>query len=839
MKKRKIYFGVPKKAHSNFFVRFFFKTAISLVAVFILFSIAIYFFLDLNEHKAQIEDIVKKHSDLKININGNLRLTLVDKLRLSVSDVKISFQNQKLVVLQQLKLSIDLLALFKQNLQISNLFLQIDKLNLKAKQLQDLKLIGQTNAAQQQPQTDPSLIHQYIPELKQIAIDNIQLSTNTLIYSDEQNNFNLNINNLNFQQNHLPIVADLNPQQLFTHPFQTKIKATKVKVNKHQIENFSTAFKHRQGKLDLNSIQFKYQQLGESKKTPISVDITGKTHLDLNSNKQIKIKQWEDIKHLALQNFVLVADELKLPTNNLHLNNSRMLIDNFQLKSKLPLLKLIHAPIEHWLIHSKFDAKLNSNQVNLKNTRLHNIALRVNNDYGSLKLQLDNLNGKYRVQWDNQTAIQTHFSFNLLSQLQINKSPNAANNPSLSNQAFKGSINLNRLDIANNELWVNVSDKDIYRLLPSQLKMTNFSFVKNGNYSFKQPITQTTELQIQSEGVLINGLGPKTIRINAKGSEKGLEFKHLKFDLANSHFQFNGLLDLSKDIPLWHLQGGTEELQLGPMLEMINQENILGGKAQLSLDLNGEGFKHEITKPTDINGHIGFAAKNLQTQKIDLDKLVNYFEDSQGVGLLDIGAYVIAGPAGVILVKGNDYNNLRRAALNSQGSSNIAQLQISLLLENGVLNLGDTALATTEHLLAAKGSLDLIQDSYQDIQLATIDNFGCIIYKEKISGPLNNPQIIGANRVVKTILNPINSVITTTKNALTISCKEPFYHGRVSYPGAYKPLQKKLIDPINRIGGLIESDASDTNQQDFSKLNQPTDKNTLEQNKLSESPKTP
>ncbi|NOQ79895.1 MAG: hypothetical protein GQ546_10900 [Gammaproteobacteria bacterium] len=149
--------------------------------------------------------------------------------------------------------------------------------------------------------------------------------------------------------------------------------------------------------------------------------------------------------------------------------------------------------------------------------------------------------------------------------------------------------------------------------------------------------------------------------------------------------------------------------------------------------------------------------------------------------MLDVGAVVLMGPTGMLLTKGNDYNNLIKT-LGSKGTSKINQISLNMTLSDDIITMNDVAFSTQKHRLAVKGQINSKQKTFINFKAATIDNDGCPIYIEEVKGTLDNPKIQKVNVLVSGIVNPITSLVKKVTKQLNVKCKEPFYNGTVKAP---------------------------------------------------------
>ncbi len=159
---------------------------------------------------------------------------------------------------------------------------------------------------------------------------------------------------------------------------------------------------------------------------------------------------------------------------------------------------------------------------------------------------------------------------------------------------------------------------------------------------------------------------------------------------------------------------------------------------------------------------------------VELDKLIHNFERSQNFNLVDLGAVMFAGPAGLALTKGGAYAGI--LAANYGETSFITEMVSDWKIINGKINLRDLAFSTRENRVAAKGWVNITSDSL-DITIALVDKKGCSIIEQSLYGSFDEPER-SQIKFLATILAPVTNLVETILGA---DCKM-FYEGRIPHP---------------------------------------------------------
>ena len=163
------------------------------------------------------------------------------------------------------------------------------------------------------------------------------------------------------------------------------------------------------------------------------------------------------------------------------------------------------------------------------------------------------------------------------------------------------------------------------------------------------------------------------------------------------------------------------------------------------------------------------------------EQMLSEYEDTQKVKLIDVGAFFLAGPFGVLATKGLD-GFLVFDGLN-QGVSDIKQFSMAFDIKKGDFLAKDVAFSVGDKRVAFNGGFSLSKDEYQNFVFALVNKNGCPKYAQMIVGKLQSPTVSKSQALLSQVLNPITSLFSGAKDLIFgDECKMPFYDGVVKNP---------------------------------------------------------
>ena len=236
--------------------------------------------------------------------------------------------------------------------------------------------------------------------------------------------------------------------------------------------------------------------------------------------------------------------------------------------------------------------------------------------------------------------------------------------------------------------------------------------------------------------------------------------------------------DESESVAAYEVNLKVSKLDFEKLEESFGIKKVIGGKGDLSASLTvKEQGRRNLMRSLD--GTFALRGNNLVTYTMDLDKVLSTYETSQKFHPADLAAFFVAGPLGVVALKGYHYGDVYYQAQGGKGV--ITQFISHWTIKNGEANATDCALATRHNRVALKGKLNLVSERFDNVTVALLDDKGCPILKQTISGSFGSPRA-GAVSAVESLAGPFLDLYRKAKRFVQGGKCEIFYNGAVQQP---------------------------------------------------------
>ena len=220
-----------------------------------------------------------------------------------------------------------------------------------------------------------------------------------------------------------------------------------------------------------------------------------------------------------------------------------------------------------------------------------------------------------------------------------------------------------------------------------------------------------------------------------------------------------------------------EELFQQYSLKKIPRKTI-EGPIDFSADLTAMGKSADEVKRS-LNGNLSLNGENLMLYNIDIDALIAKYERSQNFNLVDVGAFLLAGPFGPVITKSYNFASLYEE---SRGGKGVVRKVVSVWkVKKGIAEALDVALASKKQRIAMKGGLNFINERFVDVTVAALDKRGCAVYSEKVNGSFHKPQIEKEN-IFTSIAGSVSNPLEDAWKFIQGKECTVFYSGSVSQP---------------------------------------------------------
>ncbi len=211
----------------------------SIILLIVIAAVALPFFINPNDFKAEIQAAVKDHTGRDLMIDGDLGLSVFPWIGISTEKLSLSnapgFSDQPFAEIAASNIKVKLLPLLSKELEISRIVLKGLTLNL-AKNQQGISnwddLTGTKTEATTEPAKTASTSPQSTSPLAALAIGGISIEQARIIWDDQQQGKHTEINDINFTTGKLVFDQAIN--------VELSLKVTNSEPEFTETLNFST-----------------------------------------------------------------------------------------------------------------------------------------------------------------------------------------------------------------------------------------------------------------------------------------------------------------------------------------------------------------------------------------------------------------------------------------------------------------------------------------------------------------------------------------------------------------------------------------------------------------------
>ncbi len=746
----------------------------------VLMAVWMTWFFDLNTYRDDIKTALEKSTGLEVEFGEEIEHYLLENLHVSVRDIQLKAQGKPLALVDRLQLQISLYALLTRTLQIDELRLDVSRLNLIRSPQGWFDSLRPKSS--DKSSSDHSAATGSAGWFDTVRIGTLDIKLTKPRLRDPGQGLELSAQQAELQLHRLPVMenADLlldDPSWVMGYSQHVSFQGRNIILNDLRLAELELSLDNRKGRIEIGRLIANMDRGKPGDPDHLSLGIDGRGSLSLGFDEppsELPQTDWKAIDQMELSgvevNFAQLhagSGETRLELENTHLKIERLPVlqhGNIWTMSLDNLLAMPNLAFQHkggglWL------GKLQLKPFDLI-LRTSNNGLEIQSRQTGISLHLD---GEDIKQFS--TTLSGKLMLSAGKGKPVQSAPSHLRLQSLDVQALNGSLD-----------------------------------TSNGNYRFKEMLMRAADIPLISDGQMVNWDAPRvlardapglSIELDVNGMRHGdesiesanlslvrrgdrLELTQLKAQLENTHLSGSGEIELELTPPHWHVKMHSPRIALSPLLIFFNSQYQAEGNLSLDLDISGIGLQNDDLPPS-LNGSLLMTGENILIENFDLDAIIDQLEKTRSVGLLDLGAYALAGPAGTLLTKGQAYANLQ-GIINMKGTTRVSAMRSELAIDSGVLNTRDVAIRTAGHRLAVKGSLDLKADAPLALEIATLNAQGCALYMERIQGNLNEPRVSQAGVVIKGVIKPITSVLGgLTDLVASDSCKEAFYTGKVAH----------------------------------------------------------
>ncbi len=547
----------------------------SLLALILIAAITIPLFVDPNDYKPQIIELVKKQTGRDLTINGDLEISVFPWIGVSTGELALSnakgFADRPFAKIEESNIKVKLFPLLSRKVEVSRIVLKgLDLYLAKNKQgISNWDDLIQPEKAQKQPaksQPADSSTTEAAPALAALAIGGLSIENAHITWNDassgqyiEIRQFNLNTDQLMFDQ---PVDVDL-AFEVFDKKANTTLQldlATQLLIN-----------------AALDKIQFKSLTLNTT--------MTG----DDLPNKQINAQLQSDIA-LDLTQQTLDISDLTLQSGNL------------QITAQLKGVNIKDQP--------GFNGHIDVAEFDLGKF-LRNMGLNLN-------MRDDTALSRFRLQSQLAATDKTA----KLSGLQI----------TLDDSHLKGDINI--VDLDKQAIRFNlVLDKiNADRYLPPESKSSKTSnkvaspaaAAVAGATLF--PVETLRKLNLQGtlliNALTFNKIPMQGVRLAIDAKAGLLKTQQSIQHLLEGSYRGQTVINVKGRTPSLALNEKLKGVQIAPLLKAVNDSDRMSGKINASVRLKGYGNTSKAIK-SSLNGALSFNLNDSVIKGFNIQKMID------------------------------------------------------------------------------------------------------------------------------------------------------------------------------------------------------------------------
>jgi AsmA protein len=277
--------------------------------------------------------------------------------------------------------------------------------------------------------------------------------------------------------------------------------------------------------------------------------------------------------------------------------------------------------------------------------------------------------------------------------------------------------------------------------------------------------------------IRINDFTVPDLKFSVDGKNGVFDLKPVTMRVFGAQGSGSIQADFSGAVPLYHIRYSLPQFRIEEFFKSLSPQKVAEGPMDFSANLSMRGTTVNEMRQT-VEGQISLRGKNLTLNGYDLDREFSRFESSQNFNLVDVGAFFLAGPVGLVVTKGYNFASIFQG---SGGHSEIRALVSDWKVERGVARAQDVAMATNENRVALHGALDFVNERFEHLTVALIDAKGCATVRQKIHGPFQKP-VVEKPSILKSLTGPVFKLLKKGRELFSDGECEVFYAGSVAPP---------------------------------------------------------
>ena len=271
------------------------------------------------------------------------------------------------------------------------------------------------------------------------------------------------------------------------------------------------------------------------------------------------------------------------------------------------------------------------------------------------------------------------------------------------------------------------------------------------------------------------------VRMAVRAKDGVFDFQQIRTRLFDVQGSGRARADFTGAAAAYQVEYTLPQFPVEQLLKALALKPVATGRMDLTAKLAMQGRTTKELEQT-VTGTVSLRGQGLMYHGGNLDERFERFESSQSLNLFDVGAMMLAGPAGLLVTKGYEFVSV---AQGTPGKSEIRTLVSDWTVERGVARARDVAMATPANRVAIKGGIDFVNDRFQGMTIAVVDSKGCAKVQQQVKGTLHKPQVEKLS-AIEALTAPAVQLLKKGAELIGGDSCEVFYAGTVPAPSSPK-----------------------------------------------------
>lgn len=292
----------------------------------------------------------------------------------------------------------------------------------------------------------------------------------------------------------------------------------------------------------------------------------------------------------------------------------------------------------------------------------------------------------------------------------------------------------------------------------------------------------------------------RDLAVTAVQSGQKIEIQPMRLTYNQAPLRAKWIIDLSTQPYQSTYLSQFKGLSLEKLTKSANDESSrVSGLLDGKVDIRFQGLDVD-TIASSLSGAIAINNQGpITLHRLNVNKVLRSFLDSQNFGLLDLGGFLLAGPLGLLASQGVSLQDTLSHLGADEGDTQFTHLNVDVNIDKGVVTTKDVAAATLQYRFAFNGVIDLGKQQFKDFKFDIINEKGCSEYGQTLNGNLLSPDIETFTAAFDAVTGSIVGLFKQGVGLITGGACSAVYQGVVPHPeeGAeiIQKEQQRTIDP--------------------------------------------